>query len=180
MGDKNTSTLQSYVDSATSAVQSAVGSITGNTADKEKAEQTKSKAEAENDLSHATAKAGPVNFSSSGAVTTDDPNRTQGSWNQTIGSGKETLGNLVGAEGLKQQGIEQNRAGKEQEARGQLSDLGSGVTDRAKGTIGGAVAGLTGDREEQERRQAQHDTGKTQQRGVEADLQKQADAQHNA
>ena len=72
-------------------------------------------------------------MSSSGAVTTDHPDRTQGSWNQTVGSGKEMLGNLVGAEGIKQQGIDQNRAGKEQEARGQLSDLGSGVADRAKG-----------------------------------------------
>lgn len=34
MSDKNTSTLQSYVDSATSAVQSAIGAVTGNPADK--------------------------------------------------------------------------------------------------------------------------------------------------
>ncbi|KAI9665035.1 MAG: hypothetical protein M1821_006483 [Bathelium mastoideum] len=180
MSDKDTSTLQSYVDSATSAVQSAIGSITGNAADKDKAEQTKSKAQAENDLSHTAAKVGPATVSSSGAVTTDNPDRTQGSWNQTVGSGKEMLGNLVGAEGLKQQGIDQNRAGKEQEAQGQLSDLGSGVTDRAKGAVGGALAGFTGDREEQEKRQAQHDAGKTQQRGVEADLQKQADAQQKS
>jgi len=33
MSDKNTSTLQSYVDSASGAIQSAIGSITGNTAD---------------------------------------------------------------------------------------------------------------------------------------------------
>ena len=33
MSDKNTSTLQSYVDSATGAVQSAIGSLTGNTSD---------------------------------------------------------------------------------------------------------------------------------------------------
>ena len=102
---------------------------------REKAEQTKGKAQAESDLSHATAKVGPVSVSASG-VATDNPDRTQGSWNQTVGSGKEMLGNLVGAEGLKQQGIDQNREGKEQEARGQLSDLGSGVTDRAKGMLG--------------------------------------------
>lgn len=34
MSDKNTSTLQSYVDSATGAVQSALGSITGSAPDK--------------------------------------------------------------------------------------------------------------------------------------------------
>ena len=33
MSDKNTSTLQSYVDSASGAVQSAIGSLTGNTSD---------------------------------------------------------------------------------------------------------------------------------------------------
>ena len=33
MSDKNTSTLQSYIDSASGAVQSAIGSITGNTSD---------------------------------------------------------------------------------------------------------------------------------------------------
>jgi uncharacterized protein YjbJ (UPF0337 family) len=40
------------------------------------------------------------------------------------------LGNLVGADGLKQEGIQQNREGKAQEAQGQLSDLGGGVADR--------------------------------------------------
>lgn len=39
--------------------------------------------------------------------------------------------------------------------------------------MGGAVAGLTGDREAQRKAQEQHDVGKTQQRGAEADIQKQ-------
>lgn len=47
--------------------------------------------------------------------------------------------------------------------------------DRAKGTMGSAYAGLTGDRAAQEKYQAQHDTGKTQQRSAEKDIQKQAD-----
>ncbi|KAI9844678.1 MAG: hypothetical protein M1837_005420 [Sclerophora amabilis] len=197
------STLKSYVDSATGAAQSALGSLTGNTTDKvwiffpfflpdklffkfifkthtdseqAQGESTRDKAAAEKELSHTTAKAGPVTMSSSGAATVDDPNRTQGSWNQTVGSGKEMLGNLVGAEGLKQEGIQQNREGKGQEAEGQLSDLGSGIGDRTKGTVGGAVSGLMGDKEGKSRYQEMHDKGKTQQRGVEADLQKQADA----
>ena len=37
------------------------------------------------------------------------------------------MGKLVGAEGVRQAGIEQNRAGKEMEARGMLSDLGGGA-----------------------------------------------------
>lgn len=83
----------------------------------------------------------------------------------------------MGAEGLKQEGQQQNAEGKAQEASGQLSDLGKGVSDRVTGTVGGAVAALTGDREEQAKRQAQHDQGKTLQRGVESELDKQAQQQ---
>jgi uncharacterized protein YjbJ (UPF0337 family) len=68
-----------------------------------------------------------VNVSASGAATTDHPNRGEGQWNQTVGSAKEMLGNLTGAEGLRREGVEQNREGKGQEAHGQLSDLGHGT-----------------------------------------------------
>lgn len=83
----------------------------------------------------------------------------------------------MGSEDLKQQGREQNLAGQSQEAKGQLTDLGQGVTDRVQGAVGGAVAGLTGDREAQAKFADQHDEGKTRQRGVELDLDKQAEAQ---
>ena len=83
------------------------------------------------------------------------------------------LGNAVGAEGLKKEGIEQNREGKGQEAQGQLSDLGSGIQERAKGTLGGAVSGVTGNREDQAKYESMHDQGKTRQRGAESDIQKE-------
>ena len=104
----------------------------------------------------------------------DDPNRSEGSWNQTIGSGKESIGNMLGAEGLKKEGQQQNAEGKAQEAQGQLSDLGSGIGDRVQGTFGGMVSGLTGNREDQEKYRLMHDDGKTAQRSAEADIQKQA------
>jgi len=167
------STLQSYVDKATGAAQSALGSLVGNPTDQAEGDQRKAKADLEHDASHAGANLGPVSVSASG-VAVNDPNRQQGSWNQTVGAGKEFIGNLVGAEGLKQEGIQQNREGKAQEAQGQLSDLGSGIADRMKGAAGGAVAGLTGDKTEQEKRQLQHDQGKKLQRGVEAEIDKQA------
>lgn len=91
-----------------------------------------------------------------------------------MGSAKETLGNLVGAEGLKTEGRQQNAEGQGQQASGQLNDLGSGMADRAKGAVGGAVAGLTGDNVEKAKYQAQHDQGKTLQRGVESELDKKA------
>lgn len=193
MSDKNTSTLQSYVDSATGAAQSALGSLIGSNADKvsmltcphstthkanssqSQGEQKKAEGEAKHDASHAGATVGNYSVSASG-VTENDPDRSAGNWNQTVGSSKEALGGLLGAESLKQAGAQQNQAGKEQEARGQLNDLGSGISDRISGTVGGAVASVTGNEGAKAQYQAQHDQGKTQQRGVEADLDKQARA----
>ena len=186
-----TSTAKSYLDQATGAVQSALGSLTGSTADKvcpsffslctpstntsqAQGENRKTEAAAEKDLSHTTAKAGPFTTTASGGVAKDDPNRSAGSWNQNVGALKESVGGFVGAEGLKQEGIQQNQEGKGQEAQGQLSDLGKGMQDRVGGTIGGAVAGLTGNASQKAEAQRQHDDGKARQRGVEADLQKQA------
>ncbi|KAH7380312.1 hypothetical protein DE146DRAFT_761045 [Phaeosphaeria sp. MPI-PUGE-AT-0046c] len=169
-----TSTLQGYVDQATGAVQSALGSLTGSTADQVQGDNKKDIGHAEKDLSHATAKAGPFAVSSSGGVAKDNEDRTSGAWNQNVGAAKEALGGFVGAEGLKQEGIRQNQEGKGQEAAGQMSDLGKGLSDRVGGTIGGAVAGLTGNDAQRAEAQKQHDDGKARQRGVEADLQKQA------
>jgi len=176
MADQNTSTLNAAATSIQGHVQSALGSLTGSQADKAKAEDKKAEAAATHDLSQATVK-GPGFAATADGVAQDDPNRSQGSWNQTVGSGKEMVGNLIGSESMKAEGIEQNRQGKAQEAQGQLQDLGAGVKDRVGGAVGGAIAGITGDRQAQVAAQEQHDAGKARQRGVEADLQKQADAQ---
>lgn len=53
----------------------------------------------------------------------------------------------------------------------------SGASERVKGAVGGGVANLTGNSQAQAEYQKQHDVGKTQQRGAEADIQKQADAE---
>jgi len=172
--DDNTSSLKSYMDSATGAIQSGIASVTGSAGDQAKADQTKSKAQLENDASHATVKAGPFTLSSSGAVAQDNPDRTAGSYDQTMGSAKEAVGNLVGSEDLRRSGVDQNQSGKAQEAKGQLSDLGTGFTDRAQGAVGGAVAGLTGDRSKQQEMMDRHDEGKARQRGAESDMDKKA------
>ncbi|MCJ1243234.1 hypothetical protein MMC30_000431 [Trapelia coarctata] len=176
MSNSNPSTLQSYIDSATGAIQSAVGSITGNTADQAHGDARQTQAQHENAASHQTNKLGPISATPSGGVSVDNPNRSEGSWNQTVGSAKETVGNVFGAEGLKREGREQNARGQGQEAQGMLSDLGEGVSGRVKGTVGSAVAGLTGDREEQAKYNMQRDNAKAQQRSAEAGIQKQADA----
>jgi len=74
---------------------------------------------------------------------------------------------------MKKEGQDQRAQGQAREAAGQLSDLGQGISDRVQGTVGGAVAGLTGDRDKEKEFQSQHDTGKTLQRGAEVDINKQ-------
>ncbi|GAM82200.1 hypothetical protein ANO11243_001790 [Dothideomycetidae sp. 11243] len=176
MSDQETSSLQAAMDKVSGAAQSLYGSVMGNTADQAEGDKKKAEADAKNDLSHAGGNIGGYSVSASG-VAKNDPDRNDGRWNQTVGAGKETLGGLVGAEGLRQEGIKQNQEGKAQEAQGQLGDLGKGISDRVTGTVGGAVAGLTGNREEQLHRQQQHDQGKTMQRGVEAEIDSQANKQ---
>ncbi|KAH7148844.1 hypothetical protein EDB81DRAFT_759193 [Dactylonectria macrodidyma] len=170
------STLQSYVDSATGTIQSALGSVTGSSGDKAHGEARKDKADLEHDASHAAVKVPGGAISASG-IAKDDPNRTEGSWDQTIGAGKESLGGLIGNESLKNAGRQQNLEGQQKQARGQLNDFGSGIGDRVQGTLGSAVAGLTGDKSGQAHYDSLHDEGKTKQRGVEAELQKQAEAE---
>jgi uncharacterized protein YjbJ (UPF0337 family) len=177
--NQGTSTLGSYVDAAVGAVQQGIGSLTGNTTDQAQGQAKQDSASTENDLSHAAAKAGPFTLGSSGAVAKDSSDRTAGSWNQTVGAAKEAVGGLVGSESLKQGGQQQNAQGKAQEASGQLSDIGSGLADRLTGTVGAAGAQLLGKTDDQAKYQQQHDVGKTLQRGVETDLQKQVEAQQS-
>ena len=158
----------------TGAVQSGIAAVTGSAGDQTNADQTKAKAAAEKDASDAAVKAGPYTLSSSGVPAKDSTDRNQGAWDQTIGSGKETLGNLIGSEDLKRQGRDQNASGQAQEAKGQLNDLGTGIGDRVTGAVGGAVAGLTGNRADQQKFADQHDEGKSRQRGAEMDINKRA------
>lgn len=101
-------------------------------------------------------------------------NRQNATWDQTVGSGKEMLGNTTGYEGLRQEGIDQNARGKETEAQGQLKDLGSGATERVSGGVNKVKAAVTGDREGERKAEQTHDTGKLKQKGVEAELQERA------
>ena len=140
-----------------------------------KGEATKDQAAAEKEASNTFGKLGPYTVTGSGGIAHDDPRRQEGSYNQTMGSAKEMVGNIVGAEGLKKEGQQQNAEGKGLEAEGQLADFGSGMKDRAQGTLGGMVAGIKGDKEKQEENRLLHDDGKAQLRGAQHDIQKQAD-----
>ena len=56
-----------------------------------KGDATKDKAAVEKDASHTIGKVGPYAVSSSGGISSDDPRRTQGSYDQTVGSAKEAV-----------------------------------------------------------------------------------------
>lgn len=138
------STVKSYIDSANSAVMNAVSSVTGNNADKRAAEEKRADAHAEHEASKLGGKAGPFNLSTTGAVTTDNEDRMGGKMDQMVGSGKEFAGNVVGSRRLQAEGRRQNEEGQGREAAGQIKDYVGGAVDRATGTVGTAVSGLTG------------------------------------
>jgi uncharacterized protein YjbJ (UPF0337 family) len=99
MSDSNQpSTLGSYVEAATGKAQNVLGNLTGNSGDQAKGELRENKAQAEYDASHATAKIPGATISGSGAAVADNTDRSQGNWNQTLGSAKEALGGLIGNE----------------------------------------------------------------------------------
>jgi len=169
------STVKSYVGSAAATVQNVVGSITGlsflsffsppsclvalrvptnrvffpgNPIDKQAAADKHVAANAERDASRAGAKAGPLNFSTSG-VTVDNEDRVGGKRDQVVGSGKEFVGNALSNDSLVREGRRQNDEGQGREAAGQVKDYVGGVADRVTGTIGSVVAGVTGNPEAQ-------------------------------
>ncbi|CAI7657353.1 hypothetical protein N7533_001180 [Penicillium manginii] len=169
----NSSTLGSIANSATGMAQRAYGAVTGDSSAQNKGEVAQEQAKAQDEASHTTAKLGPFTADpNTGAVAQDDPNRATGSWDQTMGSTKEAIGNVIGNESLRRAGVEQNAAGKEQEAKGQLKDWGSGMQNRAQGTLGSIGAAVAGDREEEQKFRDMHDEGKARQRGAEADIAK--------
>ncbi|OGE50647.1 hypothetical protein PENARI_c016G00728 [Penicillium arizonense] len=175
MSDGNSSTGQSYLDQATGLAQRAAGAITGDSSTQNRGETKQEVGKAKEDASHTTAKVGSVAADpNTGAVAQDNPKRSDGSWDQTLGSAKESVGNLIGNENLRKAGEQQNAAGKEQEAKGQLKDWGEGIQNRAQGALGAVGAAVTGDRTEEEKYRDQHDEGKVRQRGAEADMNKKA------
>jgi len=178
--DNNTSTVKAAIDSVTGTAQEMLGKVIGSSGDEAKGQMRQGKAHAENEASHSTAKIPGFTASAEGTVTKDSKDRTTGQWNQTMGSTKEMVGGLLGSENLKAKGRQQNLEGQRQEAQAQVGDYVSGVGDRIQGTIGSAAAGLTGDKEGQKHYEQMHASGKTQQRGVEYDIQKKAEAERNS
>jgi len=169
--NSSSSTVKSYVDQVVGTAQSAIGSVTGNNQNKGQGGTTKKQAETEQDASHTTAKVSPFTADpNTGAAAKADPGRSGGSWNQTVGAAKESIGNLIGNENLRQEGIRQNAEGKSQEAKGQVQDFSEGITKRVQGALGSVGAAITGDRESEARWRDIQDEGKAKHKGAEADI----------
>ncbi|BDD57141.1 hypothetical protein MPDQ_003487 [Monascus purpureus] len=95
-------------------------------------------------------------------------NKPSGTWDQTIGSSKESLGNLLGHENLRKSGQEQNATGKAQEAENMVSDWGEGVASRVMGALGSVGAAVKGDTEHQKRYSEMRDQGRDKQHATES------------
>ncbi|RPA85603.1 hypothetical protein BJ508DRAFT_411987 [Ascobolus immersus RN42] len=166
------STLKSYIDSGVAAAQSAISSLTGNTADTRAASDKQDQAQAEREVSKAGANVGPINMSASG-VTLSNQDRREGGAKEITGSMKESVGHLIGSDEMVYNGRRENQEGQGQKAAGQVKDYAEGVADRVGGTIGSAAAGLVGNKEKEREYSQMHDTGKTNVRGVEAEVNKE-------
>ena len=109
----------------------------------------------------------------------DKENLPSGTYNQTVGSAKQSVGAAIGNENLRRDGASQTARGEEEEARKQVHEWGNSVGDRVKGKVGEFVSGpgFGGDeeqrlKEEKERMKYKdlHDQGKMRQKGVEAEI----------
>ncbi|EPS45235.1 hypothetical protein H072_758 [Dactylellina haptotyla CBS 200.50] len=154
-------------------VQSGIGQLTGNTKDIQDGENKNAAAVEINTRSHTANKLGPATATAEGGIHIDNADRQQGSWDQTIGSGKQFLGDLIGNESLKAQGRTQYDEGVKRETSGQVSDLAEGFSNRVSGAVGAMIAM---DQQEKEKFNQQHDDGKAAVRSVQHDLQNRADA----
>lgn len=103
--------------------------------------------------------------------TNDNSKQNNPTWNQTVGSSKEALGNLIGHENLRKSGEEQNEAGKEQKAEEQARTWGEAIGDRAKGTVGSVEAVVKGDVEKEKKYAELRKGGKEKEGEVEREIQ---------
>lgn len=124
--------------------------MTGNPADKQAAADKHNHADVERSASKSGASVGPFNVAPSG-VTVDNEDRTKGKKDQTVGSGKEFVGNLFGSKSLADEGKQQNAQGEGREAAGQVKDLAGGAVDRVTGAVGSGIAAAAGNKDAERR-----------------------------
>ncbi|KAK2731050.1 hypothetical protein FQN55_005160 [Onygenales sp. PD_40] len=110
---------------------------------------------------------------------TQDDKPSNGTYDQTIGAAKQSLGSAIGNENLRRTGEEQNARGQDEQARMQAQQWGEGAADRVKGKVGEALSGPRFGGSDEERMKAEaerreykqlHQEGKAQQKEAERDI----------
>ncbi|GAA5944569.1 hypothetical protein JCM3775_003296 [Rhodotorula graminis] len=94
---------------------------------------------------------------------TTEPSKTTGNYDYAVGSIKETIGNVVGAESLAQAGSEQAAKGDAEYKLAQTQEYAEGTADRVGGKIDRIIGAATGDSSREAGGLAQETKGKAQQ-----------------
>ncbi|KAH8922337.1 hypothetical protein BT69DRAFT_1243255 [Atractiella rhizophila] len=93
----------------------------------------------------------------------NEPSKVNANYNSTVGSIKETVGNLTGLGGLESSGASQRRDGDAEYKAAQAQGYAEGTKDRVGGKVDNVVGAVTGDKSQEMSGQARHDKGETQQ-----------------
>ncbi|KAH8917315.1 hypothetical protein BT69DRAFT_1248954 [Atractiella rhizophila] len=93
----------------------------------------------------------------------NNPSKSNANWNSTVGSAKETFGNMTGASSWEQSGAEQRSRGDAEYKAAQAKGWTEGVGDRIGGKKDNVVGAVTGDKSQEMTGRAQHDKGKAEQ-----------------
>lgn len=64
-----------------------------------------------------------------------DPSKTNASWNSTVGTAKESVGNVIGSEDLSKTGKEQHAQGEVERKEAEAKQYGEGLVDSATGKV---------------------------------------------
>ena len=160
--------------------EATIGSAIGNKNMQERgeaavrqAEIDKQKSNVTGDNSSKSASVGPFTANTEGGAIKNHPDRTEGSWDQKVGSVKENVGSFVGSDSLEESGNRQHAEGTGKKASGQMSDTATGIGESIKGTVGGAAAYVTGNNVKKNEMDQKAEDGKARVQSVRDDQKKE-------
>ncbi|KAJ3726512.1 mismatched base pair and cruciform DNA recognition protein [Lentinula guzmanii] len=100
---------------------------------------------------------------SSDQTTSSEPSKANGQYNSMMGTTKEFIGNVTGADSWTQDGKDQHAKGEAEYNAAQATEYAKGTYDRAGGKIDSVVGAVTGDKQQQMSGNMRHDKGQVQQ-----------------
>ena len=78
-----------------------------------------------------------------------DPSKTNAQLNSTVGTLKETAGNIIGSKDLSETGKSQHEEGEAERKKAEGKAYGEGLAEGIKGKVQNVGGAITGDKEEQ-------------------------------